>query len=509
MQEKKVLLEMRGIYKSFIGVNALKGVDLVVREGEVHALQGENGAGKSVLIKILTGIYARDAGSIIFNGEEVDFSLPSQAQEKGIYTIYQELDTVPELSIAENMFLGNEIRKKSGIIDWKATYARAAKILGGFNLDIDVTKPIRTLSTAMQQIVSIAAVVSRDAKMIIMDESTSSLDEKEVALLMDIIRRLRDNNAAVIFITHRLNEIYEICEKATIIKDGELVGCYDIPALDRLSLISKMIGRDASSIMGYQKKYNKETETSECICELETVYDKNKLKGASFHLKQGEILGLAGLLGSGRTELANVMFGNNRIREGVMKIKGRPVKMTSVRDALAKKIVLCPEERKRDAVFPDMSIKDNMTMMILKDISKFGFINLKKQEEIAQHYIRLLKVKTPGTKQRIKFLSGGNQQKCIIARGLSSSPEIVILDEPTRGIDVGAKMEIELLIQDIAKQGISVVMISSILEELSRNCDRVVVIREGKEICELCGGDISEERIIHRISEAYSEKAEG
>lgn len=508
MQEKKVLLEMRGIYKSFIGVNALKGVDLVVREGEVHALQGENGAGKSVLIKILTGIYTKDAGTVHFDGEEVNFSLPSQAQEKGIYTIYQELNTVPELSVAENMFLGNEIRKKNRTIDWKATYRRAQEVLEDFGLDIDVRKPIGTLSTAMQQLVSIAAVVSRDAKLIIMDESTSSLDEKEVAMLMNIVRKLRDNNVAVIFITHRLNEVYEICEKATIIKDGELIGSYDIPELDRLSLISKMIGRDASSIMEYKKEYNKDTESSETICEFDQAFDKNKLKGINFQLKKGEVLGLAGLLGSGRTEIANAMFGINKVKDGQILINGKPCKLNTVKDAIALKLALCPEERKKDAIFPDMSIKDNMTMMILKDISKFGFINLKKQEQIAQDYVKLLKVKTPGTKQKIKYLSGGNQQKCIIARALSSSPEIVILDEPTRGIDVGAKIEIELLIQDIAKQGISVVMISSILEELSRDCDRVVVMREGKEVGELRGDDITEEKIIHRISEAYTEKVE-
>lgn len=509
MQEKKILLKMSGICKSFVGVNALKGVDLLIREGEVHALQGENGAGKSVLIKILTGIYSKDAGSIYFNGEEVDFKLPHQAQEKGIYTIYQELNTVPELSVAENMFLGNEIRKKNKTIDWKETYRCAKKILDDFGMDIDVRKPIGKLSTAMQQMVSIAAVVSRDAKLIIMDESTSSLDEKEVKMLMNIIRQLKKNNVAILFITHRLNEIYEICERATIIKDGELIGSYNIPELDRLSLISKMIGRDASAIMEYKKEYNESIVLSQNICELENVCDRNRLHEISFQLKQGEVLGLAGLLGSGRTEIANAMFGINKVKDGIIKIHGKEEKISSVRDALYLKLALCPEERKRDAIFPDMSIKDNITMMILKDISKFGFINIKKQEQIAQKYIELLKIKTPGTKQKIKYLSGGNQQKCIIARALSSDPEIVILDEPTRGIDVGAKIEIELLIQDIAKKGISIIMISSILEELSRNCDRVVVMREGKVVAELRNEEITEKNIIHRISDAYTEKAEG
>ncbi|WP_066647135.1 sugar ABC transporter ATP-binding protein [Christensenella timonensis] len=503
-EEKPILLDMRGICKSFIGVNALKGVDLVVREGEIHALEGENGAGKSVLIKILTGVYTKDAGTIIYQGEEVDFTVPAQAQNVGIHTIYQELNTIPYLSIAENMFLGNEIRNKNGLIDWEATYSKSEEILKSFNLNIDVKQPINMLSAAMQQMVSIAAAVSKDAKLVIMDEATSSLDEKEVALLMNIVEQLKKKNVAVIFITHRLNEVYEICEKVTIIKDGEFMGRYDVAQLDKLSLISKMIGRDASTIMDYRKEYDYDVENNEAICEFRKVEDGKRLNGVSFALKKGEVLGLAGLLGSGRTEIANTLFGNHRITHGDIRLKGKHVKIKHVKDALKNKMVLCPEERKRDAVFPDMSIKDNITMTILKEISRFGFIDLKRQEKIAQKYIERLKVKTPNTKQRIKFLSGGNQQKCIIARGLVSDPEIVILDEPTRGIDVGAKMEIELLVSDIAKKGISVIMISSILEELARDCDRVVIIREGKEVGELLREDITEEKIIHRISEAYS-----
>ena len=504
-EEKPVLLEMKGICKSFIGVNALKGVKLVVREGEIHALEGENGAGKSVLIKILTGVYTKDAGTIMYDGKEVDFASPAQAQDVGIHTIYQELNSIPSLSVAENMFLGNEIKKKNGMIDWSATYHRAEEILKGFNLEIDVRRPISSLSTAMQQMVSIAASVSQDAKLVIMDEATSSLDEKEVQLLMEIVRQLKKKKVAVIFITHRLNEVYEICERVTIIKDGEYMGDYDVDKLDKLSLISKMVGRDAPTIVSYRKEFNTDIEKNETICEFTNVKDGNRLHGISFKLRKGEVLGLAGLLGSGRTEVANAMFGNNKITSGELSIKGNNVKFRSVRDALDQKMVLCPEERKKDAIFPDMSIKDNITMTILKQISKFGFINMKKQEEIANEYVKTLKVKTPHTKQKIKFLSGGNQQKCIIARGLCSEPDIVILDEPTRGIDVGAKMEIELLIQDIAQKGISIVMISSILEELARDCDRVIIIREGKEVGELLHEEITEASIIRQISEAHAQ----
>ncbi|HBU12076.1 MAG TPA: sugar ABC transporter ATP-binding protein [Clostridiales bacterium] len=503
-EEKAILLEMKGICKSFIGVNALKGVDLVVREGEVHALEGENGAGKSVLIKILTGLYQRDAGSIVFMGKEVNFTSPAQAQAAGIQPIYQELSTASYLSIAENMFLGNEIKNKFGLIDWKATNKKAGDILREFKLDIDVTQPISTLSAAMQQMVAIATAVSQETKLVIMDEATSSLDDKEVASLMDIIRQLKKKNIAVIFITHRLNEVYEICERVTVLKDGDFIGCYDVAELDKLALISKMIGRDASSIVNFRKEYNAQLETGRPICALKNVTDGNKLKGVSFALKEGEVLGLAGLLGAGRTEIASVLFGNAKIEKGEMTVKDKKVRYHTVNDALADKIILCPEERKKDAIFPDMSIQDNVTMSILKKISKWGFINRKKQAEIINEYIGRLKIKTPNARQLIKFLSGGNQQKCIIARGLCADPDIIILDEPTRGIDVGAKMEIELLIQQLAKQNISVVMISSILEELVRDCDRVIIIREGEVVGELSREEITEESIIHRISEAHA-----
>lgn len=501
-EEKRVLLEMRGICKSFIGVNALKGVDLVVREGEVHALEGENGAGKSVLIKILTGIYQKDAGTIMFDGKEVNFNSPAQAQEAGIRPIYQELTICPMLSVAENMFMGNEI-KKNGFIDWKETYKRAEEILQSFKLNIDVRQPMGNLSAAMQQMVAIAMAVSLDAKLIIMDEATSSLDDKEVQSLLNIVRELQRKNIAIIFITHRMNEIYEICERCTILKDGEFMGSYDLDKLPKLDLISKMVGRDASTIVNFKKRYNDAIEGNEVVCEFKNVSHGMRLKDINLQLKKGEVLGLAGLLGSGRTETGEALYGITK-HNGTITVKGKEVNYSNIRQALKDNIVLCPEERKRDAIFPDMSIEDNITISILNKISKFGFIDRKKQAELVEKYIKLLKIKTPNKEQLIKFLSGGNQQKCIIARAMCCEPEIIVLDEPTRGIDVGAKLEIEMLIQDIAKDGISVIMISSILEELERDCDRVVIMREGVMVGELLREDITEANIIHTISEAHT-----
>ena len=501
-EEKRVLLEMRDICKSFIGVNALKGVDLVVREGEVHALEGENGAGKSVLIKILTGIYQKDAGTIRFDGKEVNFTSPAQAQEAGIRPIYQELTICPMLSVAENMFMGNEIKKR-GLIDWRATYKRAEEILQSVNLNIDVRQPMGQLSAAMQQMVAIAMAVSLDAKLIIMDEATSSLDDKEVQSLLNIVKELQKKNIAIIFITHRMNEIYEVCERCTVLKDGEFIGCYDLDKLPKLEVISKMVGRDASTIVNFKKQYNSDIESNEVICEFKNVAQGLRLKNIEFELKKGEVLGFAGLLGSGRTETGEVLFGIRKYT-GSITVKGKEVHYANAGQAMKDNIVLCPEERKRDAIFPDMSIEDNITIPIMNKISRLGFIDRKKQAELVDKYIQMLKIKTPNKEQLIKFLSGGNQQKCIIARAMCCDPEIIILDEPTRGIDVGAKYEIEMLIQDIAKSGISVIMISSILEELERDCDRVVIMREGIVVGELLHEDITEENIIHTISEAHT-----
>jgi monosaccharide-transporting ATPase len=504
-ESDQVLLDMQGIYKSFIGVDALKGVNLTIGRGEVHALAGENGAGKSVLIKILTGIHQKDGGKIIFDGKEVNFSSPAQAQHAGIRPIYQELNTVPYLSVAENMFLGNEIRKK-GIIDWKQTNKRAQEILCKFGINIDVNCPIMNFGAAVQQMISIAMAVSLDAKLIIMDEATSSLDEKEVGVLLNIVRKLKEDGISVIFITHRMNEIYEVCDKITILKDGEYIGQYKTSELSKIDLVSKMIGRDATSIMSYRKEFNPDIKDDDIILEVQDLNDhKCCLNGMNFQVKRGEILGLAGLLGSGRTESAKAIFGAHPIKDGKIKINGKYVRINNPRSAIKNKIALCPEERKTDAIFPDMSVRDNMVISVLKKISKFGFISGKKADEMVDKYIKALKIKTPNSKQLIKFLSGGNQQKVILGRWLGSDPELIILDEPTRGIDVGAKTEMENLIREIAvNEKISVIMISSILEELVRDCDRIVVIREGENIAMLMHNDISESKIIHTISEAHN-----
>lgn len=499
--DEKTLLRMDGIRKSFIGVNALKGVELTVQKGEVHALEGENGAGKSVLIKILTGIYERDGGEIWFDGSMVDFHSPMEAKNAGIQTIYQELNVAPLLSVTENLFIDKKL-KKHGLIDWKGMHQRAREILKELELDIDVTQPIGTFSVAIQQMIMIAKSVAAKAKLIIMDEVTASLAGREIELLFNIVRRLKAQGISIIFVTHRMDEIYRICDRVTVLKDGEFIGAYDLANLSRFDLISKMVGRPATEIENYKKKYNESIDRKRLACKLTDVSDGNQLKKIDLELCEGEVLGLSGLLGSGRTETANVICGVSKVKKGQLEVGGNTVSYHDIRQGRKDGIVICPEERKRDAIFPNMSIEENITISSLSKISRFGVIDRKKQAQAAEEMIQKLKIKTPNKEQKIKFLSGGNQQKCIVARALFCDPHIVIMDEPTRGIDVGAKLEIEMLMQEIAADGRAVVMISSILEELERDCDRVVVIRDGCTVGEIEYKDISQEAIIRAMSDS-------
>ena len=497
-----ILLQMKGICKSFVGVRALAGVNLQVKTGEVHALMGENGAGKSVLIKILTGIYSRDAGEIIFNGKPINLTSSLEAQKIGINTIYQELNLVPCLSIYENIFLGREM-KKNGLIDWKATEQKADEILKGMGIEVDVKQHLSTQSTAIQQMVAIARAISINAKLVIMDESTSSLDDKEISVLFKVIRNLKEQNISVIFISHRLDEIFEICDTMTILKDGELVGEYEVKDMTKISMISKMIGRDASSIVNYKKDYTCTKIGDKIVCRVNNIHRGVKLRGIDLEIREGEVVGLAGLLGAGRTELAKVIFGSDTPDSGIIEVDGTKVKFKLPKDAIGMNLAFCSEDRKIEGIIPNMSVKENMTLALLPKLTKIGVVSTRKQNEIVDKFIKRLGIKTPHAEQKIRHLSGGNQQKVLLARWLCTKPRLVILDEPTRGIDVGAKSEIERLIQEMAAEGISVLMISSEMDELVRGCDRVAVIRDGKKIKELVEDEISEENIMKAIAEGY------
>lgn len=494
----EVLLDIKGLEKTFPGVRALKGVQLQVNKGEVHALMGENGAGKSTLIKVLTGIYTKTAGTIMFDGEEINAKTPIEANEKGISTIYQELNLVLFQTVYENLFLGREPRNRYGGIDRKKMIEEAERILKDLGIDIDVTKPLNHYSTAIQQMVAIARSVSINAKLVIMDEPTSSLDKQEVQVLFRIIRKLKSQNIAVIFISHKLDEIFEICDRLTVFKDGEYVGVYNIEELDQFRLISLMVGKDTVTLE--RKKQGYDFADAEKIVEMKNIQQGMRLNGIDVDIKKGEVLGLAGLLGSGRSELAQVLFGTRKPDEGEVFWWGAPADITKPSDAIRKGMGFCTEDRKVEGIVPHLSVKENMTIALLPKLQKFGFVKKKEQDEIVRHYIDRLKIKTPTPEQAICNLSGGNQQKVLLARWMCMNPKLIILDEPTRGIDVGAKAEIEELIQELSKSGISILMISSEIAELERNCDRILVMRDGKAVGEVIDKDIHQDKIMELIA---------
>ena len=494
----EVLLDIKGLEKTFPGVRALKGVNLTVNKGEIHALMGENGAGKSTLIKVLTGIYQKNGGTICFDGEEINARTPIEANEKGISTIYQELNLVLFQTVYENLFLGREPRTKFGSIDRKAMISEAKRILEELGIEIDVTRPLKNYSTAIQQMVAIARAVSINAKLVIMDEPTSSLDTHEVQVLFRIIRQLKSKGISVIFISHKLDEIFEICDRLTVFKDGEYVGDYDIGELNQLKLISLMVGKDTVELERNKQGY--EFANAKVIAEMKDIRQGMRLNGFTSEIKQGEVVGLAGLLGSGRTELAQVLFGSGMPDNGEIFWWGEKAGIHSPADAIKKGMGFCTEDRKTEGIIPHLSVRENITIALLPKLNSFGFVKTKEQDEIVRSYIDRLKIKTPTPEQAICNLSGGNQQKVLLARWMCMNPKLMILDEPTRGIDVGAKAEIEQLIQEFSKSGISVLMISSEIAELERNCDRIIVMREGRVIGELAGDQISQDKVMETIA---------
>lgn len=498
----EILLEMKNISKTFPGVRALKDVSFNVRRGEVMGLMGENGAGKSTLIKILTGYYHRDAnsGEEIFDGKSINPKSTLEAQRLGISPIFQELNLAPNLSIAENIYLGNT-PKKNGLIDWKTMRENARQAMQDLGVDVDVNGLLNRQPTAIQQMVSVARALSINTKLLIMDEATSSLDNAEVAILFAAVRKLKERGISTIFITHKMDEIYQICDRVTILKDGEFVTCQPIEELPKLKLISLMLGRDATSLVNKRKAYDASKEKAEVLCEVKDIRTgTHRLNGVNLKIHKGEVLGLAGLLGSGRTETAKVIFGDDQMYVGEIFMRQQAVHFKNPAHAIKSGLAFCSEDRKGEGIFPNMSIQDNLTMPIMDRVSRFGMVNRHRQAEVTRDYIQKIAIKTPSAQTKIKDLSGGNQQKVILSRWLATKPDLIILDEPTRGIDVGAKGEIEDLIHEISEQGISVLYISSELDELVRGCDRVAVLREGRVVGELVGEEISSDNIMKTIA---------
>ncbi len=495
--EGKNILEMKGIEIQFPGVKALDGVDFSLRAGEVHALLGENGAGKSTLIKCLTGVHHMDAGKIILDGKEIKPTTPQAAMDMGISTVFQEVNLCPNLSVAENIFVGRQPMKHRQI-DWKTINRRARELMERFNVDIDVTRPLSHYSTAIQQMVAIARAVDVDAKVLILDEPTSSLDENEVKRLFAVVRDLQAQGLGIIFITHFLDQVYEISDRITVLRNGHLVGVYSIQEITKLELVTQMIGKDMNEIFNMQRVEVK--EGAKVLLKADHIGVPGKVEDISLEIKEGELVGFAGLLGSGRTETAQMLFCVDRPSKGSIQMNGAPLNAKIPLDAINSRMAFCPEDRKRDGIIGDLSIRENIALAVQ---AKRGFMHpmsRKEQEELADKYIKLLAIATPDAEKKIGELSGGNQQKVILARWMATEPSLLILDEPTRGIDVGAKAEIQRLMIKMCQEGMSIIFISSELDEIIRCSGRILVMRDGKKAAEVPGATCTQADILGIIA---------
>ena len=495
------ILRMRGISKQFPGVAALEDVDFALRRGEIHALMGENGAGKSTLIKVLTGVEHPDSGTIELDGKIVQVRSPQHSQSIGISTVYQEVNLCTNISVAENILLGNEPRR-FGTIDWRKMNALAAQALKRLDIDIDVARPLGNYSLAIQQMVAIVrALEIASAKILILDEPTSSLDANETRLLFDVMRKLRDSGIAIVFVTHFLDQVYQVADRITVLRNGRLVGTYDTETLPRVELVAKMLGRTLADLETVSKAREQleAVEAQAPTLKATRLGHHGTLEPIDLELRAGEVIGLAGLLGSGRTELARLLFGVDTPDTGTLEVDGKPVTRHSPNESLRYGVALCPEDRKVEGIVKDLTIRENIILALQARQGWTKYLPVAKQYEIAESFVKLLGIVTPSVDQLVGNLSGGNQQKVILARWMAISPRILILDEPTRGIDVGAKAEIQKLVLDLADEGKSIVFISSELDEVLRISRRVIVMRDHHKAAEY-GKDVDAQTIIHTMA---------
>jgi simple sugar transport system ATP-binding protein len=504
--ENDVILSVQKISKSFPGVHALDNVDFTLRKGEIHALMGENGAGKSTLIKVLTGIYHKDAGQIFINGidKAVTIKSPQEAQNMGISTVYQEITLCPNLTVAENMFIG---RGRYNFVNWPAMEKKSKEILEGLGIPANPTHQLSTYSLAVQQMVAIARAVDMNCKALILDEPTSSLDDQEVAKLFAVMRDLKSRGVGIIFVTHFLDQMYEVCDKITVLFNGRLVGEYKVAELPPVQLIGKMIGKE---LIGLSDLHKKEIPADDGgggvpVYEAAGLSSAEGLKPYNFKIHKGEVNGFTGLLGSGRSESVRAIFGADRVTGGTVKVNGKNVRISKPIDAMKNKIGYLPEDRKNDGIIADLSVRDNIILALQVMNGFFRPFSKSEAKAFAAEYISLLGIKTPSVNTPVKSLSGGNQQKIILARWLLTHPEYLILDEPTRGIDVGTKVEIQKLVLKLAEEGMSITFISSEIEEMARTCSRLIVMRDRNIVGELRGSEVTQDNILHTIAKGAGE----
>ena len=497
--QNDVVLSMRGISKLFPGTKALNNVDFTLRKGEIHALMGENGAGKSTLIKVLTGVYPKDSGKIFVEGVEGEAVIhsPQDAQNLGISTVYQEINLCPNLTVAENMFIG---RSKGVRVQWKANEKRAAEILTNLGIPAQANQELSRCSLAVQQMVAIARAVDMQCKVLILDEPTSSLDEKEVQMLFGLMRDLRERGVGIIFVTHFLEQVYEISDRITVLRNGELVGEYPISELPQVELVARMMGKDLNDLADLEEIGQKKTAGNAVVYEAENL-SSSESRPFNFKIHEGEVNGFTGLLGSGRSESVRAIFGADRVTGGTVKVKGKNINITKPHEAMKAGIGYLPEDRKRDGIIADLSVRENIILALQVMKGFFHPMSRKETEQFADEYIKALKIKTASQDTPVGSLSGGNQQKVILARWLLTHPDYLILDEPTRGIDVGTKLEIQKLVLKLAaEENMSITFISSEIEEMLRTCSRLIVMRDRNIVGELTGEDLNQSSVMKTIA---------
>ncbi len=496
--ESGIVLSMRGICKSFPGVRALSDVDFTLRAGEIHALMGENGAGKSTLIKVLTGVYPKDAGEIRIAGIASPISIrsPQEAQNFGISTVYQEITLCPNLSVAENMYIG---RGRGSTVHWKDMEKKSGELLTRLGIPARPRQQLGSCSLAVQQMVAIARAVDTDCKVLILDEPTSSLDDKEVAMLFRLMRDLKAQGVGIIFVTHFLEQVYEVSDRITVLRNGELVGEYEVEKLPQVELVAKMMGKELEGLNVIRKETVSDASDGQALYEAEHL-SSSEARPFDFRIAKGEVNGFTGLLGSGRSESVRAIFGADRVTGGRVRVNGRPVKISRPIQAMKQGIGYLPEDRKRDGIIADLSVRENIILALQVMQGIFKPISRADAEKFADEYIKALDIKTASTDTPVGSLSGGNQQKVILARWLLTHPQYLILDEPTRGIDVGTKTEIQRLVLKLAEEGMSVTFISSEIEEMLRTCSRLIVMRDRRIVGELRGSQLTQDQVMYTIA---------
>ena len=496
--QSEIILEMEGVSKTFPGVKALVDVDFKLRKGEIHAVMGENGAGKSTLIKVITGVHEKEAGRIEIDGRPIHFRSPQEAQNSGIGTVYQEITLCPNLTVAENMFIG---RDRKPFVRWKLMNEKAAHLLDSLGIPASPTQELTSCSLAIQQMIAIARAVDLDCKILILDEPTSSLDEEEVNKLFELMRELKSRGVGIIFITHFLEQVYQISDRITVLRNGRLIGEYETSSLPQIQLISKMMGKSLDDVTKIKKHEPLTSDTSVPVFEGRALSSAAGVRPFDFTIQKGEVNGFAGLLGSGRSESARAIFAADKVTGGEVWVKGRRVKIKTPLQAIKQGIGYLPEDRKGDGIIDDLSVRDNIILALQVMKGFFKPFSKKQAEDFADEYIKKLNIKTPTGNTPINTLSGGNQQKVILARWLLTHPEFLILDEPTRGIDVGTKVEIQKLVIALADSGMSLTFISSEIEEMLRTCSRLIVMKDRQIVGELSGANLTENDVMQVIAQ--------